>query len=266
MFDDEKRSSLVPVLYKLEFIALIIQNIYTNTSICEGFLIDLQSTIRKNNGINVGEKMFEFMKNNSPKDYKEEIESDENKEKSFANLLDAIRNNIQGILDLLPGNLSNQLLEAIKLEKYVYDDYQIYHATMDTINTFTQAYNAKINKLDAENMQLKGEYDRLFNEQQELIQQLDSLERRFGKDEISKFSVGLEDDSLSVESEYIGRDLSVSPSSSRNSSRSRSTGVKPIAVPPDSSPALSSSSRSSPKSKSKFFKFGNKDKKKKEQK
>ncbi|KAL7718172.1 putative Amino acid transporter [Entamoeba marina] len=224
MFDDEKRSSLVPVLYKLEFIALIIQNIYTNTSICEGFLIDLQSTIRKNNGINVGEKMFEFMKNNSPKDYKEEIESDENKEKSFANLLDAIRNNIQGILDLLPGNLT---------------------------------YNAKINKLDAENMQLKGEYDRLFNEQQELIQQLDSLERRFGKDEISKFSLKVN---------ILERDLSVSPSSSRNSSRSRSTGVKPIAVPPDSSPALSSSSRSSPKSKSKFFKFGNKDKKKKEQK
>ncbi|ELP91430.1 hypothetical protein EIN_155370 [Entamoeba invadens IP1] len=270
MFDDDRRPQLVPVLYKLEFVSLIIQNIYTNTSMCEGFLIDLQQTIKKMNGNCVGEKMFKYV-DAHPVEYKEEPESEEEMNKAFEKLLDAIKNNIQGILDLLPGNLSNQLLDAIKLEKYVYDDYQIYHATLDTINTFTQAYNAKINKLDAENMALKGEYDRLFKEQQELIQQLDTLERKLGPDELEKLSSCI-DDELMLSDDYPTRETERNGSiGSRDSlPSSKKSGMRPIGVFQDTSPSLtpkmSSSQKNSPKQSKLFSKFhkGDKDKKEKE--
>ncbi|GAT97851.1 amino acid transporter putative [Entamoeba histolytica] len=270
MYDDEKRTQLVPVLYKLEFVALVIQNLYTNTSLCEGFLIDLQQTIRKFNGLNIGEKMFKYM-DSHPATVKEEEESEEEKERAFNNLLDAIRNNIQGILDLLPGNLSNQLLEAIKLEKYVYDDYQIYHATMDTINTFTQAYNAKINKLDTENMLLKNEYDKLFKEQQELVQQLDALERKLGQEDLEKLSSCLDDDLIYCD-EFNLIEHSNSNRSSRDSSRTRSSIPRPISSLQDTSPTLtprhsnSNSQKSSPKQSKLFSKFWKTEKEKEKEK
>ncbi|GAB1224044.1 hypothetical protein ENUP19_0171G0033 [Entamoeba nuttalli] len=269
MYDDEKRTQLVPVLYKLEFVALVIQNLYTNTSLCEGFLIDLQQTIRKFNGLNIGEKMFKYM-DSHPATVKEEEESEEEKERAFNNLLDAIRNNIQGILDLLPGNLSNQLLEAIKLEKHVYDDYQIYHATMDTINTFTQAYNAKINKLDTENMLLKNEYDKLFKEQQELVQQLDALERKLSQEDLEKLSACLDDD-LVYGDEFNLIERPHSNRSSWDASRTRPTMQRPSSSFQDTSPTLtpklsnSSSQRNSPKQSKLFSKFRKVEKEKEKQ-
>ena len=264
MYEDDKRTQLVPIIWKLEFIALVIQNHYTNNSLCEGFMIDLQQTIKQMNGIAVGEQMFEYLQSNRM-ELKEEIESEEIKQKAFNELLDAIKNNIQGILDLLPGNLSNHLLDAIKLEKYVYDDYQIYHATMDTINTFTQAYNVKINKLDNENMLLKAEYEKLFKEQQELLQQLDSLERKLSKEDLEKLSISLDDEFHG--DEYLQSDIGKHSPRSNSSSKNTSS---PKTLSPRGSVSKSNEENihqvASPKSSKHISKSGKEEKKTKEEK